>query len=83
MYKPSLNDYVRWNDKVEGWIYFVDSEYVTIETQVIPKDEQNIQACKLHRNNRVLVLCYPEQWDELEYVGYRLNKYSEEILSEK
>jgi hypothetical protein len=83
MYKPSLNDYVLWTNGVEGWVYFVDKEYITIETNVFPKDEQNIQACSLHKNNRVLVLCYAEQWSELEYVGYRLNKYSEEILSEK
>ena len=83
MYKPSLNDYVQWTKGVEGWVYFVDKEYITIETNVFPKDEQNIQACSLHRNNRVLVLCYQEQWNQLNYVGYRLNKYSEEILSEK
>jgi hypothetical protein len=83
MYKPSLNDYVQWTKGVEGWVYFVDKEYITIETNVFPKDEQNIQACSLHKNNRVLVLCYNEQWSQLVCVGYRLNKYSEEILSEK
>ena len=83
MYKPSLNDYVSWTKGVEGWVYFVDKEYITIETNVFPKDEQNIRACSLHKNNRVLVLCYKEQWNQLEYVGYRVNKYSEEILSEK
>jgi hypothetical protein len=83
MYKPSLNDYVSWTKGVEGWVYFVDKEYVTIETDVFPKDEQNIRACSLHKNNRVLVLCYKEQWDQLKYVGYRVNKYSEEVLSEK
>ncbi len=83
MYKPSLNDYVQWTKGVEGWVYFVDKEYITIETNVFPKDEQNIQACSLHRNNRVLVLCYQEQWNQLNYVGYRTDKYSEEILSEK
>jgi len=83
MYKPSLNDYVKWNKGVEGWVYFAEKEYITIETKVFPKDEQNIQACSLHRNNRVLVLCYKEQWEQLEYVGHRVNKYSEEILLEK
>jgi hypothetical protein len=83
MYKPSLNDYVSWTKGVVGWVYFADKEYITIETNVFPKDEQNIQACSLHKNNRVLVLCYKEQWSQLEYVGYRTDKYSEEILSEK
>ena len=83
MYKPSLNDYVRWKKGVEGWVYFVDSDYITIETNVFPKDEQNIRACSLHRNYRVLVLCYKEQWEQLECIGYRVNKYSEEILTTK
>ena len=83
MYKPSLNDYVQWTNGVQGWVYFVDKDYITIETNVFPKDEQNIQACSLNRNYRVLVLCYPEQWKELECLGYRTDKYSEEILSVK
>ena len=83
MYKPRLNDYVQWTKGVKGWIYFVDSDYVTIETNVFPKDEQNIQACSLHRNNRVLVLCFKEQWKELSHIGYRVNKYSEEIVQVK
>jgi hypothetical protein len=82
-YTPRLNDYVSWTKGVEGWVYFADKEYITIETNVFPKDEQNVRACSLHKNNRVLVLCYSEQWSELKYVGYRLNKYSEEIVSEK
>lgn len=82
-YTPRLNDYVSWTKGVEGWVYFADKEYITIETNVFPKDEQNVRACSLHKNNRVLVLCYAEQWSELKYVGYRLNKYSEEIVSEK
>jgi len=80
MYKPCLNDYVQWTKGVEGWVYFADKDYVTIETYVFPKDEQNVQACSLHRNNRVLVLCYKEQWNQLKYLGYRTDKYSEEIL---
>lgn len=80
MYKPRLNDYVSWTKGVEGWVYFVCKDYVTIETHVCPKDKQNIEACALHKNTRVLVLCYPEQWSELQHIGYRLNKYSEEIV---
>jgi hypothetical protein len=77
MYKPCLNDYVQWTKGVEGWIYFVDQSYITIEARVIPKDEPNLQACSLHKNNRVLVLCYPNQWNELKVIGYRKDKYSE------
>ncbi len=79
MYKPRLNDYVQWTKGVEGWVYFVDQSYITIETSVIPKDELNLQACSLHKNNRVLVLCYPNQWNELKVIGYRKDTYSEEM----
>ena len=36
-YIPRLNDYVSWRN-VEGWVYFVDEEYLTIEIAVKPKD---------------------------------------------
>lgn len=80
MYKPQLNDYVKWTKGVEGWVYFVDRDYITIETQVIPKDEQNIQDCRLHQNHRVLVLCFPQQFHELQFIGRRENKYSQAIM---
>ena len=70
-YEPQVDDYVKWNDKVEGWVYFKDKEYITIEVSVRPKNEQNYQACSIHRNERVLVLCYCNQWNQLEYVKRR------------
>jgi len=71
MYEPQVDDYVKWNDRVEGWVYFKDTEYITIEVSVRPKNEQNYQACSLHRNERLLVLCYSDQWSQLEYVKRR------------
>lgn len=79
-YKPQVNDYVTWTKGVEGWVYFRDDEYVTIEVCVRPKDCVNYQACSLHRNERLLVLCYHSQWNELECLGYRENKYSETLI---
>ncbi len=35
-YIPKINDYVKWNKNGiihEGWVYFVDSAYITIETE--------------------------------------------------
>lgn len=81
MYSPRLNDYVKWKKGIEGWVYFVDQQYITIETNVTPKDQEDLRHSPLHRNKRLLVLCYKEQWGELKQVGYRENKYSEEILS--
>lgn len=83
MYEPHVNDYVLWKNNIQGWVYFKGKDYITIEVNVRPKTDENYAACDLHRNDRLLVLCYSEQWNELEYVGYRVNKYSKEILSEK
>ena len=79
-YTPSINDYVLWNNGkgVEGWVYFKDSEYITIEYIVRPKDEINLECCPIHTKERLLVLCYAEQWNELEYVKTRKSKYEEE-----
>ena len=79
-YTPSINDYVLWNNGkgVEGWVYFKDSEYITIEYVVRPKDEVYLECCPIHINERLLVLCYAEQWKELEYVKTRKSKYEEE-----
>lgn len=79
-YTPQVNDYVVWNNGkgVEGWIYFADSEYITIEESVRPKDKFNYQACSIHRNDRLLVVCYKEQWSQLEYVKSRESVHEEE-----
>jgi hypothetical protein len=82
MYKPQVNDYVRWTKGVEGWVYFKDDEYITIEIAVRPKDHKNYQACSLHKNERLLVLCYHSQWEELEYVGSRESIYEEKNFME-
>jgi hypothetical protein len=77
-YKPQVNDYVKWTKGVEGWIYFKDSEYITIEVSVKPKDEDNYYACILHKNERVLVVCYKEDWKHLEYIKSRKSVHEEE-----
>ena len=77
-YEPQVNDYVKWTKGVEGWVYFKDKEYITIEYVVRPKDEVNYECCPIHANERLLVLCYPEQWKELEYVKSRKSRYEEE-----
>jgi len=78
-YEPQVNDYVKWSSKgVEGWVYFKDKEYITIEYNVRPKDEVNYQCCPIHANERVLVVCYKEQWKQLEYIKSRESVYEEE-----
>jgi hypothetical protein len=78
MYVPKVNDYVKWKPHIEGWVYFTDKEYITIEVDVRPKDEVNYDACRLHRNERLLVLCYSNQWKELNYIKSRKSVYEEE-----
>lgn len=78
-YEPKVNDYVKWSKGVEGWVYFKDGEYLTIEISVKPKDHVNYQACSLHRNERLLVLCYKSQWNQLEYVKSRESIHSEDV----
>ena len=78
MYEPQVNDYVIWKSHIEGWVYFKDKEYITIESSVQPKTEENYTACSIHRNNRLLVLCYHNQWKELTYVKSRESVYEKE-----
>jgi len=70
-YLPKVNDYVQWSKGVEGWIYFKGDEYLTIEYIVRPKDEVNYECCSIHANERLLVLCYKEDWKHLKYVKSR------------
>lgn len=74
-YTPKLNDYVRWKDSLgrvtEGWVYFIDPSYITIEIGVKCKDEENIKDCPIHKKTHCCVLCYPPNWHELEYIKSR------------
>jgi hypothetical protein len=74
-YEPNVNDYVKWTKGVEGWVYFICKEYITIEHSVRPKDEVNYECCSIHANERLLVLCYKEDWNKLEYVKSRQSIY--------
>ena len=78
-YVPKLNDYVKWNKNngVEGWIYFMDSAYLTIEIGVRCKDDENVNDCPIHKKTHTLVVCYPESWKQLTYVKSRECVYDE------
>ena len=71
-YKPKVHDYVKWKH-MQGWVYWIDEQkrYLTIEIMVREKTEQSYKDCSIHRNERCLVCCYPENWRELEYVRSR------------
>lgn len=79
-YIPKLNDYVRWEKgeySVEGWVYFKDVEYITLEVGVKCKDDDDIQHCPIHRKHHTLVLCFPEYYHQLRYIKTRNNIYDE------
>jgi len=73
-YTPQVNDYVKWTENVEGWVYFKCNSYITIETDIRPKEE----GCPHHQNYHVLVLCYRDQWDKLKYIKSRKSVHEKE-----
>jgi hypothetical protein len=72
MYVPKVNDYVKWSKGMEGWVYFTSHEYITIEISV--KDKLCNQGT-FHRKDHLLVLCYINQWNQLEYIKSRESVY--------
>ena len=76
-YTPKVDDYVVWTPSygptLEGWVYFFSEQYITIEIGVKCKDDVNIKDCPIHKKTHCLVLCFPENWHELEYVKSRKN----------
>ena len=84
MYEPKVDDYVIWNttpQPLEGWVYFVSDYYITIEIGVKCMDE-NTKHCSLHEKTHTPVLCFPEEWENLEYIKTRVSKYSDECYSQ-
>jgi len=79
-YTPEVNDYVKWikgKFSVEGWVYFKDSSYLTIEIGVKDKHSDDVEHCPIHSKYHTLVVCYPESWKQLQYVKSRTDKYEE------
>ena len=70
-YKPKVNDYVIWDKGEygieEGWVYFYDDEYITIETGIKPKPQCELQHSR-HKYIHTLLLCPSEYWPQLKYV---------------
>ena len=80
-YVPKVNDYVIWDrgeyGKDEGWVYFVDKEYITIETHVRPKPEEQLdrKSNNPHKMIHTLLVCHAVYWKELQYMKSRKSKY--------
>jgi tRNA(His) 5'-end guanylyltransferase len=69
-YVPQLDDYVQWKH-IEGWIYFIGNEYITIEVGVREKDHEQIIHGTHHRKDHTLVVCYHSCWKDLKYIKNR------------
>jgi hypothetical protein len=76
-YEPQVNDYVIWKPHIKGWVYYKHTDYITIESRIHPKDDVNLLDAPFHANNRLLVICYPNQWNELTYIKSRKSFYEE------
>ena len=73
-YVPKVNDYVIWDKgeygKDEGWVYFHDDAYITIETGVKPRPDAEVEG-SLHQHIHTLLLCQNQFWHQLKYVKSR------------
>jgi hypothetical protein len=49
-----------------------------LNTLFVPKMKSILSAVPIHRNERLLVICYKEQWKELKYIKSRQSIYEEE-----
>ena len=80
-YVPKLHDYVRWHNYScvhEGWVYFADEEYISIELHVTDKHICELTNHHRHRKNHLLLLCHKCYWHQLEYVKSRKDFHDEE-----
>ena len=70
-----MNDYFIWDRGEyridEGWVYFYDDEYITIETGVKPKPKDEYEKNPRHRMIHTLLLCNNQFWHQLKYVRSR------------
>ena len=73
-YVPKVNDYVIWDKGEygidEGWVYFVDDAYITIETSVKPRPDAEREGSR-HQMIHTLLLCHAQFWKDLQYVKSR------------
>ena len=86
-YVPQLDDYVVWKDSLgrvtEGWVYFVNDAYITIEISVKDKPPCEYTTNEKHKKVHCLVCCFPQNWHELEYVRNRRENNIDEYKSQE
>ena len=73
-YIPKVNDYVQWKSH-EGWVYFFDELYITIEIGISAKKGVQLNKGTHHQKNHILLVCPNHQWKELKYIKKRKSVY--------
>ena len=73
-YIPKVNDYVQWKSN-EGWVYFVDEAYITIEIGTKHKGYDQLINGTRHQKDHILLVCPNYQWKELKYIKRRESVY--------
>ena len=77
-YEPQVDDYVIWDkgreDNNQGWVYFKDEAYITIETGIKPKPPCQLAQSR-HKYIHTLLVCQKYYWHELKYVKSREKKH--------
>ena len=74
-YVPVVDDYVKWRN-VEGWVYYVGEEYITIEVAVKDKPDNYVM---FHKKVHCNIVCPNWNWDELKYIT---NRREDDMLSQ-
>ena len=64
----------------EGWVYFVCSDYFTIEIGVKDKPDDLVD---IHKKVHTLVLCQHWYWDNVEYIKTRESSHCSEYKSQE
>jgi len=72
VYDPCVNDRIRWKEH-EGWVYWKCDDYITIEIGV--KEKTCNLTDHLHKKDHILLVCYKQFWNEIEYLRSRKSIY--------
>lgn len=85
-YIPQVDDYVIWERSTghvdKGWVYFVDNDYITIETGVKDKPNCEYTVEEKHKKIHILVVCHNYYWNQLKFIRNRKDSNVDEYRSQ-
>ena len=62
----TVGEQVRWKN-LTGYVHFVDDSYITICVHEYDKND----PMALHKKEKVCVICYPQDWKDVEHEGQK------------